>query len=218
MRKSNILLLIVLFLAIGGGIFYIFTSEGKNVGQSLNTDSEPAATATAAPSATPTAASTEAPTATPVVTAEPTSVPTSVPTATAVPAPTATPFADHTASGSFRSNTGAWIDVVANWETVLEDGQPRLKIDAYIESYALYFTSYTPENVVFTVDGNTYRANHDPISVSDNGKTQTLLATQIVDIPTGCDLKVEVTWFCNGLTYGNKQFESITAKDTIHIP
>ena len=149
---------------------------------------------------------------------EPTPVPSAAATATPTPIPTATPHVDHSASGTIRSDTGAWIDVVAKWETVEEDGKVRLKIDAYVESYSLYYTSYNPDNVVFNVDGNTYRASHDPIAVADNSKTQTLLASQTVDIPTGTDIKVEVTWFSAGLTYGNQQMDSITAKDTIHIP
>ena len=219
MRKANTLLLIVLLLAVGAGIFYIFESEAKNVREDTSSYAKPSATSTPDPTATPTATETpdQAPTESPAWEATP--VPTSIPSPTATAAPTPTPHVDHSASGSFRSDTGAWIDVVAKWETVEEDGKVRLKIDAYIESYSLFYTSYNPENLVFTVDGNSYRSSHDPIAVGDNGgKTQTLLATQTVDIPTGCDLNVDVTWFCSGLTYGNKQMDFITAKDTIHIP
>ena len=149
---------------------------------------------------------------------EPTPVLTPIPSPTPSPEPTPTPHVDHTASGEFHSDTGAWINIVAKWKTVEEDGKVRLQIEAYVESYSLYYTSYNPENLVFTVDGKSYRTSHEPISVGDNDKTQTLLATQTVDIPVGCDLSVDVTWFCAGLTYGNKQLESITASDTIHIP
>ena len=217
MRKANTLLLIVLLLAVGAGIFYIFVSEGKNLPEDTSVSRDPSATASPAPTATPEV--TVAPSPSPSPTWEPTPVPTAIPSATATAAPTPTPHIDHSASGSFRSDTGAWIDVVAKWETVEEEGKVRLKIDAYIESYSLYYTSYNPENLVFTVEGSSYRASHDPIAVGDNGgKTETLLGTQIVDIPTGCDLNVDVTWFCTGLTYGNKKMDSITAKDMIHIP
>ena len=214
MRKANILLLAVLFLAIGAGIFYIFAIEGKNAPDSAN--AAVTATATPAPTATPEAAPTAAPEATP--TFEPTPVLTPIPSPTPSPEPTPTPHVDHTASGEFHSDTGAWINIVAKWETVEEDGKVRLRIDAYVESYSLYYTSYNPENLVFTVDGKSYRTSHEPISVGDNNKTLTLLATQTVDIPVGCDLSVDVTWFCAGLTYGNRKLESITASDTIHIP
>ncbi len=214
MRKANILLLAVLFLAIGAGIFYIFASEGKNVSDPVS--SAVTSTATPAPTATPEASPTAAPEATP--TFEPTPVLTPIPSPTPSPEPTPTPHVDHTASGEFHSDTGAWINIVAKWKTVEEDGKVRLQIEAYVESYSLYYTSYNPENLVFTVDGKSYRTSHEPISVGDNDKTQTLLATQTVDIPVGCDLSVDVTWFCAGLTYGNKQLESITASDTIHIP
>ena len=207
MRKANILLLAVLFLAIGAGIFYIFASEGKNVSDPGT--SAVTSTATPEPTATPE-------TVTP--TFEPTPVLTPIPSPTPSPEPTPTPHVDHTASGEFHSDTGAWINIVAKWKTVEEDGKVRLQIEAYVESYSLYYTSYNPENLVFTVDGKSYRTSHEPISVGDNDKTQTLLATQTVDIPVGCDLSVDVTWFCAGLTYGNKQLESITASDTIHIP
>jgi hypothetical protein len=214
MRKANILLLAVLFLAIGAGIFYIFASEGKNVSDPVS--SAVTSTATPAPTATPEASPTAAPEATP--TFEPTPVLTPIPSPTPSPEPTPTPHVDHTASGEFHSDTGAWINIVAKWKTLEEDGKVRLQIEAYVESYSLYYTSYNPENLVFTVDGKSYRTSHEPISVGDNDKTQTLLATQTVDIPVGCALSVDVTWFCAGLTYGNKQLESITASDTIHIP
>ena len=216
MRKSNILLLIVLFLAIGAGIFFIFRSENKNTPATT----EPASTASPAPTATPqpTPTPTPAPADTPAPTAPPTQAPTAA-VVTPAPIPTATPYVDHSASGSFRSDTGTWINLIAKWETVEEDGKVRLKIDAFVESYSLYYTSYNPDNVVFNVDGNTYRSSHESIAVGDNnGKTETLLASQTVDIPTGTDVSVDVTWFCAGLTYSNKQIESITAKDTIHIP
>ena len=51
MRKANILLLAVLFLAIGAGIFYIFASEGKNVSDTVS--SAVTSTATPEPTATP---------------------------------------------------------------------------------------------------------------------------------------------------------------------
>ena len=205
-----------MIIAVTAGILYIFHSEGKNAAEQDRAPDTATATATPTPTATP--QPTAAPTATPVMTAVPTSVPTAVPTATPTPVPTATPYVDHTASGTFRSDTGAWINIVAKWETVEEDGKVRLKIDAYVESYSLNYTSYLPDNVVFNVDGTTYRASHDPIYVADNGKTETLIASKTVDIPTGTDIKVEVTWFCTGLTYGNRQLDSITAGDTIHIP
>ena len=101
MRKANILLLAVLFLAIGAGIFYIFASEGKNVsdpGASAETS-----TATPAPTATPETVTVATPEGVPAVapeltpTFEPTPVLTPIPSPTPSPEPTPTPHVDHTA-------------------------------------------------------------------------------------------------------------------------
>ncbi len=214
MKKSNIWLLLVLLLAIGAGIFYIFSSEGKNA----PAPETPTSTSTPAPTATPTVTASPTPSATPIPTEAPTPVPTAVPTVSPTPVPTPAPRVDHTASGSFRSDTGTWINLIVKWKTVEEEGKVKLKLDAYVESWSLNYRSYTPDNVVFNVGGDTYRASHEPLYVADNGKTETLLASRTVDIPTGTDIAVDVTWFTAGLTISVRPVDSVTAKDTIHIP
>ena len=130
MRKSNILLLIILTFAIAGGIFMIFTREsGKNPGGEEGTPA-PAATATSAPTATPVPEATAAPTPEPTATPAPTSAPTAVPTATATASPSPTPYVDYASSGSFRSESGTWLNVVVYWETENVDGAVKLIISA----------------------------------------------------------------------------------------
>ena len=106
------------------------------------------------------------------------------------PVPTPAPRVDHTASGSFRSDTGTWINLIVKWKTVEEEGKVKLKLDAYVESWSLNYRSYTPDNVVFNVGGDTYRASHEPLYVADNGKTSYSVVTRIAPTPREAEAAV----------------------------
>ena len=87
MRRSFAPFIILVFILIGLGVFFIFRSEGSQ----LKNDTDVAVTATPIPTATPEPVVTATPTPVPTTTPTPTQAPTATPVPTATPAPTASP-------------------------------------------------------------------------------------------------------------------------------
>ena len=95
-------------------------------------------------------------------------------------------------------------------------GSPKtLKLDTYVESYALV-TGDRISDVVFNIDGNVSYASSKAIRLENVGLTQTFLGSTSVDVTSGTDVPVNVTWHFNG-TYSNRNIDTIVAEDTIHI-
>lgn len=219
MKKTAAPALILIFLILAVGIFVVFrvsrsdSSDTQNPGAAATATPEP--TATAVPTATP------EPTATPVPTAAPTAVPTATPVPTAAPTETPVPTMQPTAApgyeqtGSFRSNTGANINLVVKWSVTGSGNALTLKLDAYVESYALV-TGDRSSDVVFNVGGNVSYASSKAIRLENVGLTESYLGSTSVEISSGTDVPVNVTWYFNG-TYSNQSISTIVAEDTIHI-
>ncbi len=216
MKKSAAPILILIFLLVAVGIFVVFriskneTPDTQNPGTTASATPEP--TATTSPTATPEPSATPVPTAVPTATPVPTTVPTATPTPTVQP--TAAPVYDQ--SGEFRSNTETYINIVVKWSVTGGSGSTKtLKLDTYVESYALV-TGDRSSDVVFNVGGNVSYASSKAIRLENVGLTQTLLGSTSVDVASGTDVPVNVTWHFNG-TYSNKNIDTIVAEDTIHI-
>ena len=201
MKKSAAPILILVFLLVAVGIFVVFRISKNNASDTQN----PGTTATATPEPT----ATTPPTATP----EPTGTP--VPTETPVPTvqPTAAPVQDQ--SGEFRSDTGTYINIVVKWTVTGSGGTKTLKLDTYVESYALV-TGDRTSDVVFNVGGNVSYASSKAIHLDNVPLTQTFLGSTSVDVTSGTDVPVNVTWHFNG-TYSNQNIATIVAEDTLHI-
>ena len=205
MKKSAAPILILVFLLVAVGIFVVFRISKNNASNTQN----PGTTATATPEPT----ATTPPTATPEPTGTP--VPTAVPTETPVPTvqPTAVPVQDQ--SGEFRSDTGTYINIVVKWTVTGSGGTKTLKLDTYVESYALV-TGDRTSDVVFNVGGNVSYASSKAIRLDNVPLTQTFLGSTSVDVTSGTDVPVNVTWHFNG-TYSNQNIATIVAEDTLHI-
>lgn len=184
-------------------------SDTQNPGTTATATPEP--TATTPPTATP------EPTGTPVSTAVPTAVPTATPVPTETPVPTVQPTAApvQNQSGEFRSDTGTYINIVVKWTVTGSGGTKTLKLDTYVESYALV-TGDRTSDVVFTVGGNVSYASSKAIRLDNVPLTQTFLGSTSVDVTSGTDVPVNVTWHFNG-TYSNQNIATIVAEDTLHI-
>ena len=144
-----------------------------------------------------------------------TPVPTVAPTETPVPTAEPTAATGYEQTGEFRSDTGTYINIVVKW-TVTGSGSPKtLKLDTYVESYALV-TGDRISDVVFNIDGNVSYASSKAIRLENVGLTQTFLGSTSVDVTSGTDVPVNVTWHFNG-TYSNRNIDTIVAEDTIHI-
>ena len=215
MKKSAAPILILVFLLVAVGIFVVFRISKNNASDTQNPGTT--ATATPEPTATTPPTATPEPTGTPVPTAIPTAVPTAtpVPTETPVPTvqPTAAPVQDQ--SGEFRSDTGTYINIVVKWTVTGSGSTKTLKLDTYVESYALV-TGDRTSDVVFTVGGNVSYASSKAIRLDNVPLTQTFLGSTSVDVTSGTDVPVNVTWHFNG-TYSNQNIATIVAEDTLHI-
>ena len=215
MKKSAAPILILVFLLVAVGIFVVFRISKNNASDTQNPGTT--ATATPEPTATTPPTATPEPTGTPVPTAVPTAAPTAapVPTETPVPTvqPTAVPVQDQ--SGEFRSDTGTYINIVVKWTVTGSGSTTTLKLDTYVESYALV-TGDRTSDVVFTVGGNVSYASSKAIRLDNVPLTQTFLGSTSVDVTSGTDVPVNVTWHFNG-TYSNQNIATIVAEDTLHI-
>lgn len=215
MKKSAAPILILVFLLVAVGIFVVFRISKNNASDTQNPGTT--ATATPEPTATTPPTATPEPTGTPAPTAVPTAVPTAtpVPTETPVPTvqPTAAPVQDQ--SGEFRSDTGTYINIVVKWTVTGSGDTKTLKLDTYVESYALV-TGDRTSDVVFTVGGNVSYASSKAIRLDNVPLTQTFLGSTSVDVTSGTDVPVNVTWHFNG-TYSNQNIATIVAEDTLHI-
>ena len=215
MKKSAAPILILVFLLVAVGIFVVFRISKNNASDTQNPGTT--ATATPEPTATTPPTATPEPTGTPVPTAAPTAVSTAtpVPTETPVPTvqPTAAPVQDQ--SGEFRSDTGTYINIVVKWTVTGSGGTKTLKLDTYVESYALV-TGDRTSDVVFNVGGNVSYASSKAIRLDNVPLTQTFLGSTSVDVTSGTDVPVNVTWHFNG-TYSNQNIATIVAEDTLHI-
>ncbi len=215
MKKSAAPILILVFLLVAVGIFVVFRISKNNASDTQNPGTT--ATATPEPTATTPPTATPEPTGTPAPTAVPTAVPTAtpVPTETPVPTvqPTAAPVQDQ--SGEFRSDTGTYINIVVKWTVTGSGDTKTLKLDTYVESYALV-TGDRTSDVVFTVGGNVSYASSKAIRLDNVPLTQTFLGSTSVDVTSGTDVPVNVTWHFNG-TYSNQNIATIVAEDPLHI-
>ena len=221
MKRGAPILILLVFLIMGITIFWIFRSEGGTKPVSIN----PFAAATATPEPTATPSPTAAPTATPVPTAtpSPTPMPTMPPTPSPTPSPsptavpTPTPVITRESSGSFRSDTGGWLNIIVKYNVERNGNEAKLKLDAYVESYSLE-TAKRMDDVVFTVGGVTVKESSGPINISDNSqKTETLLGSAEFDVTPGSDVRADVWWYFLG-TYGGESLDIVKATEVIPIP
>lgn len=215
MKKSAAPILILVFLLVAVGIFVVFRISKNNASDTQNPGTT--ATATPEPTATTPPTATPEPTGTPVPTAVPTAAPTATPVPTETPVPTVQPTAApvQEQSGEFRSDTGTYINIVVKWTVTGSGGTKTLKLDTYVESYALV-TGDRTSDVVFNVGGNVSYASSKAIRLDNVPLTQTFLGSTSVDVTSGTDVPVNVTWHFNG-TYSNQNIATIVAEDTIQI-
>lgn len=214
MKKSNIVLLALLCLLVAAGVLLVFRMENNDAPPA----DDPAQGGTAAPEVTATAEPTASATPEPTATAAPS------PTATATPAPTAEPTATPTptparmvdTSGTFRTDTGNWLNLVVKWELTGSGDDLSLQLDAYAESYSLT-TNKRVDDVMFTVNGSSTYVSSGPIEVdSPAALVETLLGSATMDAGSGQEARVSVTWNFSG-SYGGEDVGSLTASATIPL-
>ena len=159
MKKTAAPALILIFLILAVGILLVFRvskNDTANMQPAAAATATPEPTATAAPTATPEPTATAVPTPSPTAVPTPTPVPTVAPTETPVPTMEPTNAPTYEQIGSFRSDTGAKINLVVKWRISGSGDALTLHLDAYAESYALV-TGDRSGDVVFNVGGTVSR-------------------------------------------------------------
>lgn len=218
MKKTAAPALILIFLILAVGILLVFRvskNDTANMQPAAAATATPEPTATAAPTATPEPTATAVPTPSPTAVPTPTPVPTVAPTETPVPTMEPTNAPTYEQIGSFRSDTGAKINLVVKWRISGSGDALTLHLDAYAESYALV-TGDRSGDVVFNVGGTVSYASSKAIHLENVGLTESYLGSTSTEIHPGAAVPVNVTWYFNG-TYSGQSIAAIVAEDTIRI-
>ncbi len=197
---------------------------------------------TTAPAATvrPVTTATPKPKATPTPTPTPTPSPSSsaeagmLPAAELIPA-TPTPEGNGTTvmtpvtvlptgttlgSGTFRSETGASINIHADWTAAVSGEKTAdVTVTVYVDSYSL-FTSASPEILNISLDGQYVSLASPAIEYDGNTQISTLInsRTFTVNLSAGeiRSLPLQVVWMYRG-TYGGMQIDVIECGGTITV-
>ena len=122
------------------------------------------------------------------------------------PSPSATPAAN--ASGSFRSDTGTSLNIIADWSLSVST----LTINVDTESHTLY-SSGAPGAASVSVNGRTVYFDTEDIEFEGWGPVRNELGSVTVEGVTA-PAEVEVTWYFRG-SYGGTELETITASGTV---
>ena len=167
--------------------------------------SEPAPEPTAEPIPEATPEPTPEATATPLPETTPAPAPETTPTPTPAP-PTNTPGT--LASGSFRSDTGTALNLVADWQAVsASDTTAKLTITLSLESYSLDIGERRGN--LLTFNGQEYYFLTDPIEITggDFVKTQIYVWSQEVPL-SQLSFELSVRWNLLG-SYSKQEMEAI---------
>ncbi|MBR6208999.1 MAG: hypothetical protein IKQ69_08360 [Oscillospiraceae bacterium] len=217
MKRYAALIILILFLGIGLGIYMIFRQEGQPAEAASVAQTPAAMSGTPTPRATPTATPTATPLPTMPPTPSPTPSPLPTPVPTATPVPTPTPYIEMESSGSFRTDTGTYLNLVVDYSVKREGEKATLTLYAYTESYSL-FTEARHDDLRFVIDGVTTYATAGAITVeADEGLTKTLIGKVEADVAPESSVRVDVTWEFLGVI-GGKSIDRLTASTTLDIP
>ena len=131
-----------------------------------------------------------APTMLPLPTPEPTPTPAPTfaptPPPTPVPTPTPLPIITDLGTGSFRSNTGRFIDVVADYKvTAVDANQVRVDVNVAVESYSLHVIAAPSVNVGFAGQFKTLDAPAITYDGKEHMRNELASTSFIVDLPAG---------------------------------
>ena len=164
---------------------------------------------TAPPSSSPSPAPEAQPTP------EPAPEPTAVPIPESTPAPTAAPpaptepakYGKEIASGSFRSDTGTYLNLVADWSAVtVNDNSYKLTIVLYLESYSLDVGERRGNTL--TVNGKEYSFISDPIEIEE-GFNKTKIYVWSEELPLSSQsFDLKACWNFRG-SYSGKDMEVV---------
>ena len=236
--KFRAVLFILLFVLIAAAVFTVLTGLYNRLNLTGTAPTPelvvnaptPMPTVQAAPVTTPFAAPVSTPVPTPVVTPAATMPPsvtlspvvTAPPVSTPLPTtvPTTAPVPMTLSSGSFRSDTGTALNIVADWSTQSID-QNRVQVTVSVSalSFALH-TQTLPNAVNIALDGQYVSLEAPEINYDGGEQMVTPLASRsfTVELPVNSSraLSLQVEWQFNGV-YGGTELPVIECGGTISI-
>lgn len=118
------------------------------------------------------------------------------------------------ASGSFRSDTGTYLNIVAEWSAVPDGGSATLQVDVYALSYSLH-TDALASAVELTVNDETYTADSAAVHYDGSEPTRSPLASFHVDVPVG-GVGMSIVWHYRG-SYSGVALDDIAAAGAAQI-
>lgn len=222
--KLVTILFIIVFLLLVAVIFSLLTDD-QNVNdindyrlQTVQTDTPILVDVPTAPPA-----ATAVPTMLPLPTPEPTPIPvvlpTFAPTPMPTPEPTPIPLITDLGFGSFRSNTGRYIDVVADYSvTAIDANQIRVDVAVGVESYSLHVIAAPSVNVSFAGQFKTLNAPAITYDGGEHIRNELGSTSFIVDLPMGSSntFTLAVEWHFGGW-YMNTELPVIECGGTVSV-
>ncbi len=215
-RTFTALLFVLAFIVIAAGVFLILTRfdeiyhfTGSPTPEVVSVTptpyTAPVTTPFAAP-ATPVPTPVPMPALTPAPTLAPAPVSTPAPTPLPTTAPTSVPYPSSLGSGSFRSETGTGLDVLAEWSVqTLSDSQVQVSVTVSAVSFGLH-TQSLPNAVNIALDGQYVSLEQPRIDYDGGSQITTPMATQrfTVDLARNSSraLLLQVEWQFNGSYHG----------------
>lgn len=177
----------------------------------------------------PSAAPSSAPTSSigiissPDITQVPAATPVPTPAPTAAPVPTQAPVSNYgtdLGSGSFRSSTGAKLDIQADWSAKTVSGsQVEVTVKVSLDSYSLHLQA-VPNSVNVNLGGQYVSLDAPAVDYDGSAQINTVLASKTftVDLAEGQsdDLSLAVEWHFGG-TYGDVELPSIECGGTVSL-
>lgn len=207
MRKNTALITILLLAVIAAAALSLRVFFAEKAPEALSPTPPPAPTPPAATAQTlPPVESETLPTDTPSPTGTPEPAPSQTPEPTPTPTPTTLPVS---ASGSFASDTGTGLNLVADWSAYTDgSGAAKLRVELSARSYSFY-TDAIWNALELTVNGTTYSASSAAVRYDGADMVVTPLASFTVDAPEG-GADLTATWHYRG-SYSGIPLEDITA-------
>lgn len=216
--KKNAFIVLLLLVVIAAAVMSLWLFFFRDSGPAEETPA-PAPTPTPEwtnlPERTAEPEPTEPPEPEPTETPEPTQTPTPTPTPTPEPTPTPTPTPPADASGTFSSDTGTALNLLADWSVYTDaSGNRKLAVTFSATHYTLRLDpSY--HSLVLTVNGQSYSADCPAIAYNGGDLTTTALHTFTLDAPSG-NLDIAAVWNYRG-SYSGEELERITASGTVNL-
>ena len=156
-----------------------------------------------------------APQNTPAPTPSPT--PTPAPTPTPEPTPEPQPVGTVLGSGTFKSTTGTWLDLRADWTAVSSgDTQVQITVVVSIDSYSLHLAA-VPKSVNLSLGGQFVSLDGPAVDYDGRAALNTVLGTKTFTLDrSAAPYSLAVEWHFGG-TYGGTPLDVIECGGTISL-